>query len=186
MPGRALVLALLLSSPALAQTMPADYQAVLTTLGRTGDFKDAVLKVNIPRADLRVTIRQRPAPTPFGFGGWVAFKPAHGGAMVMGGLLQDNIRQTISGFPGLLKLPVLGTLFRSRDFKRNETELVIIVTPYLVKPVARTALAKPDDGFNPASDATSDFLGRINRVYGAKGKPAPAGSYSGKYGFIYE
>jgi pilus assembly protein CpaC len=109
-----------------------------------------------------------------------------GGAMVMGGLLQDDIRQTIAGLPGLQKLPVLGALFRSRDFKRNETELVIIVTPYLVKPVARTALARPDDGFNPASDGASDFLGRINRVYGVKGKPAPAGSYAGKYGFIFE
>jgi pilus assembly protein CpaC len=109
-----------------------------------------------------------------------------GGSMVMGGLLQDNIRQTISGFPALMKLPVLGTLYRSRDFKRNETELVIIVTPYLVKPVARTALARPDDGYNPASDATSDFLGRLNRAYGFKGRPNPAGSSTGKYGFIFE
>jgi pilus assembly protein CpaC len=109
-----------------------------------------------------------------------------GGSMVMGGLLQDNIRQSISGLPALGKLPVIGALFRSRDFKRNETELVIIVTPYLVKPVARTALARPDDGFNPASDSTSDFLGRINRVYGVKGKPSPAGNYAGKYGFIFE
>jgi len=101
-------------------------------------------------------------------------------------LLQDNIRQSISGLPALGKLPVIGALFRSRDFKRNETELVIIVTPYLVKPVARTALARPDDGFNPASDSTSDFLGRINRVYGVKGKPSPAGNYAGKYGFIFE
>ena len=106
--------------------------------------------------------------------------------MVMGGLLQDNIRQTMSGFPGLQKLPVLGALFRSRDFKRNETELVIIVTPYIIKPVPRTALARPDDGFNPASDGTSYFLGRINRVYGVEGKPAPAGSTAGKYGFIFE
>ena len=104
----------------------------------------------------------------------------------MGGLLQDNIRQTISGLPGLQKLPVLGTLLPSRDFKRNETELVIIVTPYLVKPVARTALARPDDGFNPASHSTSDFLGRINRLYGVKGKPSPIGNYAGKYGFIFE
>jgi hypothetical protein len=50
----------------------SDYQGVLTTLGKTGDDKDNVLKVNIPRNDLRVTIRQRPAATPFGFGGWVA------------------------------------------------------------------------------------------------------------------
>jgi pilus assembly protein CpaC len=109
-----------------------------------------------------------------------------GGSMVMGGLLQDNIRQTINGFPGLSKLPVLGPLFRSRDFKRNETELVIIVTPYLVKPVARNQLARPDDGFATSSDRDANLLGRINRVYGGKGRPVPRGSYNGKYGFTYQ
>ena len=109
-----------------------------------------------------------------------------GGAMVLGGLLQDRVRQSIDGFPGLKDLPVLGTLFRSRDFQRAETELVIIVTPYLEKPVATSALARPDDGFGVASDATSDFLGRLNRVYGSVGHPAPAGSYRGTYGFILE
>jgi pilus assembly protein CpaC len=109
-----------------------------------------------------------------------------GGAMVMGGLLQDNIRQTINGFPGLGKLPILGPLFRSRDFKRNETELVIIVTPYLVKPVARNQLARPDDGFATSSDRDATLLGRINRVYGGKGQPVPSGSYNGKYGFTYQ
>jgi pilus assembly protein CpaC len=109
-----------------------------------------------------------------------------GGAMVMGGLLQDNIRQTINAIPGLERLPILGTLFRSRDFKRNETELVIMVTPYIVRPVPRTALARPDDGLNPASDSMTNLLGRMNRVYGVEGKPAPAGSNAGKYGFIFE
>jgi pilus assembly protein CpaC len=109
-----------------------------------------------------------------------------GGSMVMAGMLQDNIRQSVSGFPGLSRLPVLGTLFRSRDYQRKETELVIIVTPYLVKPVSRTALAKPDDGFAPAGDGPANFLGRINRVYGIEGKPAPAGAYRGTYGFIFE
>ena len=109
-----------------------------------------------------------------------------GGAMVMGGLLRDDVRQAIGGLPGLIKLPVLGTLFRSRDYQRNETELVIIVTPYLVKPVAPSALARPDDGFAPPSDPASIFLGRLNRVYGVKGQPAPAGSYQGRYGFIIE
>jgi pilus assembly protein CpaC len=109
-----------------------------------------------------------------------------GGAMIMGGLLRDDVRQSIGGLPGLKQLPVLGTLFRSRDYQRNETELVIIVTPYLVKPVAPTALARPDDGFAPPSDPASIFLGRLNRVYGVKGQPAPAGSYQGRYGFILE
>jgi pilus assembly protein CpaC len=109
-----------------------------------------------------------------------------GGAMVMGGLLRDDVRQSIGGLPGLTKLPVLGALFRSRDFQRSETELVIMVTPYLVKPVPLSALARPDDGFAPPSDPASIFLGRLNRVYGVKGQPAPAGSYQGRYGFILE
>ena len=62
-------------SSARAQEIPADYQSVLQTLGKKGDVKDGVLKVNIPRADLAVTIGGRPAPTPFGFGGWVAMTP---------------------------------------------------------------------------------------------------------------
>src|SRR6476469_11144702 len=88
----AAVAALLLgfSTPALAQT-PADYQAVLTALGRAGDFKDGVLKVNIPRSDLKVTIAQRPAPTPFGFWGWVAMtKAAAGGEVLMGDLVLNE------------------------------------------------------------------------------------------------
>ena len=106
--------------------------------------------------------------------------------MVMGGMLQDNVSQSIGKFPGLGDLPILGALFRSRDFQRNETELVIIVTPYLVKPVARSALAEPDAGFRAAGDAQANFLGDINRVYGAQGAKAPAGTYQGNYGFIIE
>jgi pilus assembly protein CpaC len=108
-----------------------------------------------------------------------------GGAMVMGGLLQDDIRQTISGLPGLKKLPILGTLFRSRDYQRDETELVIIVTPYLVKPVGRPELSRPDDGFSTSSDVDASFLSRLNTVYGGPGS-APAGAYQGHYGYIYE
>src|SRR6476660_7742346 len=67
------------------QDVPAEYQAVLAALGKTGDFKDNVLKVNIPRSDLKVTIAGRPAPTPFGFGGWVAFTKGTAGTEVMMG-----------------------------------------------------------------------------------------------------
>ena len=93
--------AAVLAAPAAgrAQTIPSDYQAVLTTLGRAGDFKDNVLKVNIPRSDLRVTIRQRPAPTPFGFGGWVAFTKAADGTDVMMGdivLTEDEVNPVMS------------------------------------------------------------------------------------------
>jgi len=109
-----------------------------------------------------------------------------GGSLVLGGLLQDNIQQALTGFPVLMDVPILGSLFKSRDFKRNQTELVIIVTPYMAKPVARTALARPDDGFETPSDASVTFLGRLNRIYGTVGHPVPRGNYAGYYGFIYD
>jgi pilus assembly protein CpaC len=109
-----------------------------------------------------------------------------GGSMMIAGLVRDDIRQAVNGLPGLTKIPVLGTLFRSRDFVRNETELVIIVTPYLVKPTARNALAKPDDNFNAASDGAGMFLGKVNRVYGTMKTDRPNGRYHGMVGFIYK
>ena len=109
-----------------------------------------------------------------------------GGSMMIAGLVRDDVRQAIDGLPGLSKIPVLGTLFRSRDFVRNETELVIIVTPYLARPVARNELAKPDDNFNAASDGAGMFLGRVNRVYGTMKTDRPVGRYHGVVGFIYK
>ena len=109
-----------------------------------------------------------------------------GGSMMIAGLVRDDVRQVATGLPGLAKLPVLGTLFRSRAFERNETELVIIVTPYLSRPTARTALAKPDDNFNAASDGAGMFLGRVNRVYGTMKTDKPAGRYHGVVGYIYK
>jgi pilus assembly protein CpaC len=109
-----------------------------------------------------------------------------GGSMMIAGLVRDDVRQAVSGFPGLSKIPVLGTLFRSRDFVRNETELVIIVTPYLARPVARAALAKPDDNFTPASDGAGYFLGRVNRVYGTMQTDLAPGRYHGVVGYIYK
>ncbi|HYK61026.1 MAG TPA: DUF1259 domain-containing protein, partial [Bryobacteraceae bacterium] len=62
---------LAVATAATAQEMPADYAAVLKTLGKQGDFKDSVLKINIPRNDLKVTIDGIATPIPFGFGGWL-------------------------------------------------------------------------------------------------------------------
>jgi len=108
-----------------------------------------------------------------------------GGAMVMGGLLKDDVRQANSGLPVLKNLPVLGALFRSRDYQRDETELVIIVSPYLVKPVGRSELARPDDGFSTPNDYDATILGRLNNVYGGSGQ-APSGNYLGNIGYIYK
>ena len=84
---------------AAAQSMPADYDAVLKALGKQGDYKSNVLKVNIPRNDLKVTIDGIPTPTPFGFGGWVAMTKATGGDDVMMGdlvLLEDEVNPVMS------------------------------------------------------------------------------------------
>ena len=109
-----------------------------------------------------------------------------GGSLVMAGLLSDQSKQALSGYPGLKNLPVLGTLFRSRDFLKNETELVVLVTPYVVKPVPRQDLAQPDDGFGWASDLNTDLIGQMNRVYGRHPERAPVGRFDGDVGFIVE
>ena len=108
-----------------------------------------------------------------------------GGSLALAGLISESMRQNIDGFPGLKDLPVLGTLFRSRDFIKEETELVVIVTPYLVRPSARRELARPDDGLAPATDMKANFLGHINRIYG-RGTAMPDGGLKGDYGFIVE
>jgi pilus assembly protein CpaC len=107
-----------------------------------------------------------------------------GGAMAMAGLIQDQTKQAINGLPGLAQLPILGTLFRSRDFVNNQTELMVLVTPYIVRAVAQKDLSRPDDGFAAASDPQADLLGSINRIYGVPGRVEPARNYRGTYGFI--
>lgn len=108
-----------------------------------------------------------------------------GGSMALAGLISDDVRQNIDGMPGMKDLPVLGTLFRSRDFIKQETELVVMVTPILVKPVARQDLARPLDGLGEATDMKANFMGHLNRIYGG-GSSAPAGDLKGDYGFIVE
>ncbi len=134
-------------------------------------------RFNVPGATA-LSIRKRLADT--------TVELPSGGSMMIAGLVRDDVRQAINGLPGLSKIPVLGTLFRSRDFVRNETELVIIITPYLARPVARNELAKPDDNFNPASDGAGMFLGRVNRVYGTMQTNKPNGRYHGVVGYIYK
>ena len=107
-----------------------------------------------------------------------------GGAMAMAGLIQDQTKQAVNGLPGMSQLPILGSLFRSRDFINNQTELMVLVTPYVVRAVAQKDLSRPDDGFAAASDPQADLLGSINRIYGVPGRTEPAKSYRGTYGFI--
>ena len=109
-----------------------------------------------------------------------------GGSMVMAGLMQQTNKQNIDGIPGLKNLPVLGALFQSRDFQHSETELVVIVTPYLVEPVAASELVAPTDGYAPPSDAEAILLSRVNAVYGPRGQGQPKGALKGPIGFIVQ
>jgi pilus assembly protein CpaC len=110
-----------------------------------------------------------------------------GGTLAMAGLISEDTRKNIDGFPGLKNIPVLGTLFRSQDFIKRETELVVLVTPYVARPSARQNLARPSDGLSPASDLKSNVLGHMNRVYGSKVPERAEGSLKdGSIGFIVD
>ncbi|MDR7220872.1 type II and III secretion system protein family protein [Aminobacter aminovorans] len=162
------------------------------------DFKPVVLSPGRISLKVRTAVSEPTNESP-GLGGSNPMLPSlrkrladttvelpSGGSMMIAGLVRDDVKQVIGGVPGLSKVPILGTLFRSRDFIRNETELVIIVTPYLARPVARNELAKPDDNFSIASDGAGIFLGRVNRVYGTMKTDKPMGRYHGVVGFIYK
>jgi pilus assembly protein CpaC len=109
-----------------------------------------------------------------------------GGALAMAGMIQEQTRQQINGVPGLMQLPVLGALFKSRDYINKQSELMVIVTPYVVKAVAQKDLSRPDDGYADASDPATTLLGKFNRIYAPAGKGDPRVVYHGKPGFILD
>lgn len=107
-----------------------------------------------------------------------------GQTLSIGGLMQDSVRTQINRLPGLGDIPILGTLFRSRDFIHSQTELVVLVTPSYAQPT----MAKPElptDRMNLATDAEAVFLGHIENVYGV-GPDGMRGSYDGAVGFLLD
>jgi pilus assembly protein CpaC len=108
-----------------------------------------------------------------------------GGSFAIAGLMQHVNKQVIDGFPALKDMPVLGALFRSRDYQNDETEMVVIISAYLVEPNATAAFAAPTDGFVPPSDPETLLLGRLNAVYKDKTKPVEAHA-AAPVGFIVE
>jgi pilus assembly protein CpaC len=109
-----------------------------------------------------------------------------GGSLALAGMIHEQTKQQLNGMPGLMNLPVLGALFKSRDYVNRQTELVVLVTPYVVRAVATKDMAKPDDGYADASDASTTLLGRFNKLYGTPGRATPQQAYRGNYGFILD
>jgi pilus assembly protein CpaC len=111
-----------------------------------------------------------------------------GGSLAMAGMIQEQTKQSISGMPGLMEVPVLGTLFKSRDYVNRQSELVVIVTPYIARAVAQKDLSRPDDGFADSADPSAILMNRLNRIYGTPSPKGPASPpvYHGKYGFILD
>jgi pilus assembly protein CpaC len=109
-----------------------------------------------------------------------------GGSLALAGMIQNETKHQANGLPGLMELPILGPLFKSNDYINQQTELMVLVTPYVVRAVARKDLSQPDDGFADASDPAQVLLGRFNRIYGVGGMPDPPDNYRGKYGFILD
>jgi pilus assembly protein CpaC len=94
-----------------------------------------------------------------------------GGSFAIAGLMQHTTKQQIDAFPGVKDLPVLGALFRSRDFQNAETELVVMVTAYLVNPTSEAQLASPSDGYITPTDPETLLLGHLNTIYKKDTKP---------------
>lgn len=109
-----------------------------------------------------------------------------GGSFMIAGLLQQTTKQTIDSVPGMTSMPILGALFRSRDFLNNQTELVIIVTPYIVDPTRPQNLQTPADGLRFASDMSTVFMGRLNKVVKAPPGANAGRAYQGPVGYVIE
>jgi pilus assembly protein CpaC len=107
-----------------------------------------------------------------------------GGSFAIAGLMQHNTKQTIDGFPGVKDLPVLGALFRSRDFADDQTELVVVISAYLVEPTSEAAFSSPTDGFVAPTDPETLLLGRLNAVYKKKDDKPLTSDASAPVGFV--
>jgi pilus assembly protein CpaC len=144
----------------------------------TGDqvFTDATGQRNVIRGITIPALQVRRAET--------TVEMPSGGALMMAGLIQEKTRQAMEGVPGAKDLPVFGQLFRSRDFLNNETELVILVTPYLVNSTESAKLKTPADGYVNPTDGAAILSGRLNAVY--KGADSSGKKLQGPAGHVIQ
>jgi len=109
-----------------------------------------------------------------------------GGSLVIAGLIREESRQATDGIPGAKDIPGVGALFRNRDDTNSQTELVIIVTPYLVDPTHPDKLQTPLDGFVTSNDKEALLLGRLNKVYNNKNGGVSARRLPGPFGHVVD
>ena len=109
-----------------------------------------------------------------------------GGSFAIAGLMQHNSKQVLQALPGVKDLPILGALFRSRDFQNDESELVIVITAYLVTPTVVANIALPTDGFVSPTDPETILLGRLNAVHDNKPAGTAKPEASSGAGFIIQ
>ena len=132
--------------------------------------------VSEPQADMSISKRQ--AST--------SVELPSGTTLSIGGLLEERTSTQVDQFPWLGDIPILGALFRSRDYQTQQTELVILVTPYLVQPSPANSIAVPTDNSLPATDAEGIFLGRLENLYGVGQSGEMRGGFSGSVGFVLD
>jgi pilus assembly protein CpaC len=138
------------------------------TLGGTADNALVIPALNVRRASTTVELPS-------------------GGSLMIAGLLREDTRQNVDQLPGLGALPVLGSLFRSRDYLSGETELVIIVEAYTVSPTSPGRMQTPADNLQIANDAQTIFFGQLNQAYGrSRPAAAPAQGWQGPVGYVIE
>jgi pilus assembly protein CpaC len=146
-----------------------DFTPTVKSNGRVGLVVDTEVSTPVGTTDFNIRSATTTVEIPVGC------------TLAIGGLLQDEIRHQISEMPGLGDIPILGALFRSRDFIHSQTELVILVTPVLAE-LGDPGL--PTDHMQIAGDAEAIFLGRIEKIYGVGN--GMRGSYNGSVGFVLD
>jgi len=114
-----------------------------------------------------------------------------GSSLMIAGLLQSKLKESIDSMPGMTSLPILGSLFRSRDFLNDETEMVVLVTPYIVDPTNPDAMQTPADNLQAATDLNATFMGKLNKIVkpsvATGDAPAPAPTpYDAPVGYVIE